>query len=211
MSSEETKERILEAAGEIFARDGFAGAHVAEIAERADANVSLIYRYFDSKQGLLEALLDRFIRHGQAQQDELFAGQPLPSTPQQLDTLVRWTWDYLQEKRDLVKIVLFESLKSDDPDAALMELFDRSVVSRLPPSLARRRDDEALELDLAVFFFGLMPFASFLVFGELWAAHLEVDPGRARETFFTVFEDLYGRDILERLKRIRAENQEEEI
>ena len=211
MSSEETKERILEAASEIFARDGFAGAHVAEIAERADANVSLIYRYFDSKQGLLQALLDRFIRDGQVQRDELFAGQPLPSTPQQLDTLVRWAWDYLQEQRDLIKIVLFESLKSEDPDAALMELFDRSVVSRLPPSLARRRDDEALELDIAAFFFGMMPFTGFLVFGELWAAHLEVDFERARDTFFTVFEDLYARDILERLKRVRVENQEEDV
>ncbi len=208
MSSEETKERILEAASEVFARDGFAGAHVAEIAHRADANVALIYRYFDSKEGLLQALLDRFIRAGQRQRDELFGGQPLPSTAKQLDELVRWAWEYLQEHRDLVKIVLFESLKGEDPDAALIQLFDTSVVSRMPPSLVQRRDDEALELDMAVFFFGMMPFVGFLAFGDLWAVHLGIEPDRAREAFFRVFEDLYARDILARLKRIQAENRE---
>lgn len=211
MGSEETKDRILQAAIEVFARDGFAGAHVAEIAERAEANVALIYRYFGNKEGLLDAVLERFVQVGRLHRHEAFAGQPLPTTPEQIDALVRCGWDYLEERRDLIKIVLFESLKNKDPEAVLIQLFDASVLSRLPSELTRRRDDEALQLVAAAFFFGMMPFLSCLVFYQPWAAHAGVDPERVKEAFFTVFEELYAKHIIDELERIGEAGQGEEV
>mgnify|MGYP001082451083 CR=1 FL=1 len=56
-----TEARILNAARTIFARRGYDAAGLREIAELAQANLSLISRYFGGKEGLLTALTDQFV------------------------------------------------------------------------------------------------------------------------------------------------------
>ena len=58
-AGEATREKILAAALEIFAERGFEGARTREIAERADANLGLIKYYFDTKEQLWKAAVDR--------------------------------------------------------------------------------------------------------------------------------------------------------
>ncbi len=55
--AEATKQAIMRAAEEIFARDGFEGARVDDIAEASGYNKSLIFRYFDDKAGLYRAIV----------------------------------------------------------------------------------------------------------------------------------------------------------
>ncbi len=56
-----TEARILEAARTVFARRGYDAAGLREIAQSAQANLSLISRYFGGKEGLLTALTDQFV------------------------------------------------------------------------------------------------------------------------------------------------------
>lgn len=56
-----TEARILGAARTVFARRGYDAAGLREIADLAQANLSLISRYFGGKQGLLFALTDQFV------------------------------------------------------------------------------------------------------------------------------------------------------
>jgi AcrR family transcriptional regulator len=56
-----TEARILSAARAVFARRGYDAAGLREIAEAAQANLSLISRYFGGKEGLLTALTDQFV------------------------------------------------------------------------------------------------------------------------------------------------------
>lgn len=63
-----TEHRLLEAAGAVFAQKGYDGASVLDVANAAETNVALINRYFGSKAGLLDAVLERFlstVRNGQ--------------------------------------------------------------------------------------------------------------------------------------------------
>jgi AcrR family transcriptional regulator len=53
-----TKARILAAATDEFAAHGLAGARIDRIAEKAEANKQLIYRYFDNKEALLDRTLE---------------------------------------------------------------------------------------------------------------------------------------------------------
>jgi AcrR family transcriptional regulator len=55
---QETRERILHAALEVFTAKGFDGATTREIAARADANVGLLKYYFGDKLSLWRAAVD---------------------------------------------------------------------------------------------------------------------------------------------------------
>jgi TetR/AcrR family transcriptional regulator len=55
----ERQRRVLAAARSVFARDGFAGANVNEIAERAGVSVGALYKYFRTKKDLFLALVEQ--------------------------------------------------------------------------------------------------------------------------------------------------------
>lgn len=59
MSTTETSAMILNAAEELFARQGFAATTIKQIGAAAGVNPALIYYYFDSKETLYRALLAR--------------------------------------------------------------------------------------------------------------------------------------------------------
>lgn len=56
-SGEDTKRRLLEAAGELFSRQGFKAATVRTICRMAHANVAAVHYHFGGKDGLYTALL----------------------------------------------------------------------------------------------------------------------------------------------------------
>lgn len=56
----DTKERLLRAAGEVFAERGFRAATVREICNRANANAAAINYHFRDKEGLYSAVLRHF-------------------------------------------------------------------------------------------------------------------------------------------------------
>lgn len=57
-ASEQTRERLLDAAREAFSQHGFQGATVREICRRAEANVAAVNYHFGSKDGLLAEALN---------------------------------------------------------------------------------------------------------------------------------------------------------
>lgn len=61
--SHPTKERILDAAEELFAADGFAAVTVRQITQKAKADVSLAYYHFKSKRDLFDAVMLRRVDH----------------------------------------------------------------------------------------------------------------------------------------------------
>jgi AcrR family transcriptional regulator len=59
---DERKERIVAAAAALFAREGFKGASVADLAKRCKASKSLIYHYYKSKEDILYDVMISHIR-----------------------------------------------------------------------------------------------------------------------------------------------------
>jgi AcrR family transcriptional regulator len=53
------RNRILDAAEEVFAESGFEGASLRDIVREASVNLATVYYYFQSKNGLMEAVLKR--------------------------------------------------------------------------------------------------------------------------------------------------------
>ncbi|MET0693390.1 MAG: TetR family transcriptional regulator [Propionibacteriaceae bacterium] len=61
--ADETRRQLLHAARRRFARHGYTGTTVRQIAGDAGVNVALINRYFTSKEGLFEACLRRVVEN----------------------------------------------------------------------------------------------------------------------------------------------------
>ena len=51
------QEKILEAALELFANEGYSSTPTSKIAKKAGVSEGLIFRHFENKQGLLDALI----------------------------------------------------------------------------------------------------------------------------------------------------------
>jgi AcrR family transcriptional regulator len=68
------REQILTAATEAFARNGFAATSLDDIAGQAGITRVLLYRHFDSKTDLYQAVLDRMCARLEAHVEEPVGG-----------------------------------------------------------------------------------------------------------------------------------------
>ncbi len=74
------KEKILQAALELFAEEGFKPTSTSKIAKKAGVSEGLIFRHFRNKDGLLEAI----IQEGEEQAKILFADIVLETEPKEV-------------------------------------------------------------------------------------------------------------------------------
>jgi AcrR family transcriptional regulator len=58
--SESTQAALLDAARDVFAEKGYLNAKISDITSRAGRSIGSFYNYYDTKQQLLRALLERF-------------------------------------------------------------------------------------------------------------------------------------------------------
>ncbi|MCI0346935.1 MAG: TetR/AcrR family transcriptional regulator [Chloroflexi bacterium] len=63
LGKHERREAILTAAAIAFAREGFAATSMAQVSAAAGVSHLIVYRHFDSKEALYEAVLHRAIEH----------------------------------------------------------------------------------------------------------------------------------------------------
>jgi len=100
-----TRERILSAALQEFAANGFAGARVDAIARQAAINKRMLYHYFGNKELLFHEVLRRKIAERQASAEGL-SGDPAESLP---------FWFKLSCKdADWVRLLEWEALQETD-------------------------------------------------------------------------------------------------
>lgn len=76
-ASSTTRDRLVEAAGEVFADVGYRAARVRQICARAGANIAAVNYHFGGKEGLYRAVLDQAECHaGGAEAKEALARLP---------------------------------------------------------------------------------------------------------------------------------------
>ena len=149
-----TKERILEAALDMFSQYGFAGTNIRELAGSLGMGKSSMYRHFESKEEIWNALLDELIAYYEAR-----FGSPehLPPVPDSLEDLVVMTMrmvnltardETIVKTRKLLSIEQFRddrarSLATKHFLTGLTEMFTRLFAGMMDKGLLRK-DDPAM-------------------------------------------------------------------
>src|SRR5690606_18404467 len=107
-ASNTTSSTILDAAEYVFARSGYAGATVKNIAKRADCYESLIYYHFGNKDKLFAAVLKNVYHKLIEAERELDLDINAPE--QALAEIVRFMWGYYQRNPELIILLNTENL-----------------------------------------------------------------------------------------------------
>lgn len=103
----ERRQRILDAARDVFAREGFRNAEVKTIATRAGVGKATIYKHFDSKEDLLLNLVQENFRciRDIALRHLIGAGHPL----QRFERTCMAIAEYLNQNRNFSTVVIREA------------------------------------------------------------------------------------------------------
>jgi len=96
-------QRVLTAAGEEFARRGFEGARVEQIARRAGVNKQLVFYYYHSKRGLFQAAVAEAARELERALADIAipGGRPLERIRRALEA----QFDYMARRPELVALL----------------------------------------------------------------------------------------------------------
>ena len=105
---ERTRQKILAAATEEFARYGLGGARVDRIAQRAGANKRMLYYYFRDKDNLFLAALEARYAHIRAAERALDLEHLEPRAA--LRRLVEFTWGYFLDHPEFLTLLNSENL-----------------------------------------------------------------------------------------------------
>ena len=103
-----TRQKILEAATQEFARYGLGGARVDRIAARSGANKRMLYYYFGDKDGLFLAALEDRYAHIRNAERSLRLEHLDPR--QAVRRLVAFTWRYFLEHPEFLTLLNSENL-----------------------------------------------------------------------------------------------------
>jgi AcrR family transcriptional regulator len=101
-------DRLMEAAREVFARDGIQGARMANLAKTAGCARATLYRYFPNKEALLHAYMVRVANDFGKVLDERLRG--LRSFGDRLVEAVATSVELIQEREDVTPFFNQEGL-----------------------------------------------------------------------------------------------------
>ena len=108
--SDQTRQRILEAAEQVFSEKGLDGARVDEIAALAGSNKRMLYAYYGSKEGLYGAVLRQvYQRLGECERF-LTAHPDQPDVSAAIGQLVDAYFAFLKQNPTYVRMVMWENL-----------------------------------------------------------------------------------------------------
>lgn len=162
-----TKERILEAALEIFSQKGFHTATTDEIAERAGVGKGTLYRHFETKEKLFEELVRLRLDELEREAGAIIDGNDDVLT--MISKYIRIYFEFFDRNQHLYRLVVQEQL---DLGEYSPDLYFRRV-KRALPNLKRKVYEGSQrgilkEIDFQTVFYGTMGFVHGVI--QKWLA-----------------------------------------
>lgn len=125
--SEETRRRLIEAAGEVFAEEGFHGATVRAIAARADTNLAAINYHFRDKDGLYQAVLGHACCNAASSSSRFDPAESVPPE-RRLAMLIRGAVEEMLRTRNHPWIHKLMQREKAAPTAIYLQYMEREIM-----------------------------------------------------------------------------------
>jgi AcrR family transcriptional regulator len=128
------KEAFVDAATRLMQAKGWEQTSVQDVLDATEASRGAFYHYFDSKQALLEAVIDRMVDTGLGSVEPVARDPKLTATEKLravFGGIARW-----KTARKALVLALLRTWLSDD-NAGVREKFRRGAAGRLVPLLAQ--------------------------------------------------------------------------
>ena len=128
MTKSDSKEALLQEAKKIFARSGYDGATVKEIADAAGMNISMVSYHFDGKENLFRACVEEFAHSRLASTEKFLKGpDSLEDMRVRLNLLIEEFFDYNLQEPHINEIMLRDcSAKNPITHDLYMNVFSKA-------------------------------------------------------------------------------------
>jgi AcrR family transcriptional regulator len=110
---QDIKMRILLAAKELFAEQGFDGTTVRQICEKANANISLISYYFGGKEKVFQSIFETFFSGTKLNQMDEEFNDPLKGLQFIVDQIISFSFEDVQLSNIINQELLMKSSRCD--------------------------------------------------------------------------------------------------
>jgi AcrR family transcriptional regulator len=181
---ERTREEILDVALSEFARNGYSGARVDEIAARTRTTKRMLYYYFTNKEQLYIAVLERAYATAREAERQVDVDHLDPVSA--IRTLAELTFDHHESHQDFISLVSIENIHRGEFIArspALAEL-NNPAVDLIARILERGREDgvflrqvSAIDVHMMISAFCFFRVSNRHTFGALFGVDM-LDPER---------------------------------
>ena len=153
--AKDTKQRILAAALDMFSQFGYAGTNIRELTASLGLAKSGMYKHFESKEAIWDALLDQMITY---YGEHFGSAEHLPPVPNSLEELTVMTMgmvNFTVHDEKIIKtrkLLTIEQFRDDRARAlatkhfltGLTEMFTHVFAGMMDKGLLRRDDSEML-------------------------------------------------------------------
>jgi AcrR family transcriptional regulator len=182
-----TKQKITDAAIEIFSEKGFGGARVDEIAAKAKVNKAMIYYYYDSKENLFAEIIKIYLKDC----DEFKAEIKNEINWEKIDEVQKYFGKiekFLEDKKDLIRIIFMDYMKSGFKESSLLSTVLPIFQSR-KEELKKRdlTEEETIQILINRFFYITIPLLGYSTFADDWFDIVGVDKEKAKDVFIKTF------------------------
>ena len=143
-----TRERLLDAAAETFARDGIRGATTREIARKANVNEVTLFRHFKSKEQLLRAVLQRGLVSEVAMMDQHSSWKE--NLRESMEKYARHYYSHIEKKEGIARAFLAEAQILPNSMQTMIAEVIRPVRERLVLILADAQQAGVIRKDVNV-------------------------------------------------------------
>lgn len=191
-----TKEKIMDAAEQIFAEKGFDGARVDQIAKKAGINKAMLYYYFGSKNNILKEIIEVNISKFRDDQKNTFNTDNLMSqgtvNEENMNSFNNNGLIFIEKYGNVFKIILTEILKGNSNDENGFEMFDsilRRFIVNLRSNKYEVKDDD--EFMMMLFFFNLVPMIVFTSLNNKWQEIYGISHEDLEKTFKRMSKNLF--------------------
>ena len=187
IKGEETKQKILKASIELFAKNGYDATSINEISKKAKLTKSLLYHHFKNKESILIQIMNNYIKSAK----EIFDEITKEIDPSDIETFHycfhNTIFNFLSQNTKIIKILLSESFKNYEITFNMFNVFNdfkEHFYSKAEKHVKTNMDD--LSLKIEEFYIHFLTPIIFSVLNNTWCDFYKITHEDAKKKFINI-------------------------